>query len=157
MVKGPLLSLQYLIKMKKERSLYHFILIEDNEIDLFFHEKLISLQELSSSIKKFSSALKALEYIFSFKDKIAEYPDSIILLDIQMPEMDGFEFLKHMEDLPAGLLEKNQIYIVSSSLDYADLSRGKANYLVNNMLEKPLDAEKLKQALGQFIILQNKY
>lgn len=135
--------------MQNASNVHRFILIEDNEIDLFFHEKLLSLKGLASSVDRFSSAAKALKFISSFKNRVEDYPCSIILLDIQMPEMDGFEFLKHFEDLPEKLLEKNRIFMVSSSLDYADISRSKANYLVDHILEKPLDVEKLKEAIRQ--------
>lgn len=133
--------------MQKENNGYHFILIEDNEIDLFFHEKMIMLQEISSDIKSFPQAGKALEYIKSFRKNIMNYPNTIILLDIQMPGMNGFDFLEHFENLPENLIERNRIFIVSSSVDYADLKRIQAHHLVNKILKKPLDAEKLKQAI----------
>lgn len=138
--------------MQKEDSIYHFILIEDNDIDLFFHEKMILLQNLSSDIKPFPHAVKAFEYIASFKNKVQDYPNTIILLDIQMPGMNAFGFLKHFETLPERLISKNCIFIVSSSLDYADLKRLQAHHLVNKIFTKPLDADQLKQAIKEYAI-----
>lgn len=142
--------------MQKTDNAYHFILVEDNEIDLFFHEKLLSLQGLAASIHGFSSAAKALQYISSFTHQVDQYPYSIILLDIQMPEMNGFDFLNCFEDLPEKLIAKNQVIMVSSSLDHADLRRSEAHPLVAGILKKPLDATELKQAIRRCLCPENR-
>ena len=68
------------------------ILIDDNEIDLLLHEKLIVFQQISRTVLSFPNANKALEFLSS-NISLPKIPPTIILLDIQMPEMDGFEFL----------------------------------------------------------------
>jgi CheY-like chemotaxis protein len=135
--------------MQKERdNRFHFILVDDNEIDLFFHDKLIKLQGLGTDVSSFSNVIPALEYLNSFKTKEQIYPETVILLDIQMPELDGFDFLDHFEQLPEAIQQKTTIFIVSSSLDHGDLSRSQANHLIDHILKKPLDAGELKAALA---------
>jgi CheY-like chemotaxis protein len=133
--------------MQKENRQLHFILIDDSDIDLFFHDKLIRLQGISTNISSFSNAPHALDYLALYKDKASLYPETIILLDIQMPEMDGFDFLDHFEKMPEHILKKSRIFMVSSSLDHGDLSRSHAHHLIDHILTKPLNAEELKNAL----------
>lgn len=124
-----------------------FILIDDNEIDLFFHDKLLRYQAISNNIIPFNNAQQALEFLTSNLDQ-AEVPETIILLDIQMPEMDGFDFLRHFERYPARIKSRCHIIMVSSSLDFGDISRANANTLVLRLLKKPLNTKELKEIIS---------
>lgn len=135
--------------MQKEKNRkFHFLLIDDNEIDLFFHDKLIRLQDLATDVSSFTNVIHALEHLNSFKKKEHLFPETVILLDIQMPELDGFDFLEHFEQMPEAIRKRSTIFIVSSSLDHGDLSRSHANHLIEYILKKPLNAEELKKALS---------
>ena len=129
----------------RSRNMVRFILIDDNEIDLFFHRNLIRIRQLSDDILSFCNAQDALEYFNGFVTDVSGMPESIILLDIQMPEMDGFEFLHLFENYPHALQERCRILMVSSSLDFGDISRTHANVLVQKLLKKPLDPDELEE------------
>lgn len=124
-----------------------FILIDDNEIDLFFHRNLIRLKQLSEDVVSFTNAQEALDYFNGFVSDPSQLPRCIILLDIQMPEMDGFEFLHLFENYPHPLQDRCRILMVSSSLDFGDISRTHANILVHKLLKKPLDPEELVSSI----------
>ncbi|HVB02506.1 MAG TPA: response regulator [Chitinophagaceae bacterium] len=124
-----------------------FLLIDDNEIDLFFHDKLLRYQGISINIVPFNNAQQALEFLSSDLDQ-AEIPETMILLDIQMPEMDGFDFLKHFEKYPSRIKSKCHIIMVSSSLDFGDISRANANALIIRLLKKPLNTKELKEIIS---------
>ncbi|MBI1221951.1 MAG: response regulator [Bacteroidetes bacterium] len=119
------------------------MLVDDNEIDLFLHEKLIRLSGISDSVISFTTAREALSYL----EKNNTQPD-IILLDIQMPEMDGFDFLKAYEQITNLNFDITQIFMVSSSLDFSDISKAKANPLVTEFIKKPLNVKELKSHLS---------
>lgn len=123
------------------------ILIDDNEIDLLLHEKLIDLQQISKTVLSFVSANKALEFLSS-NITLPKIPPTIILLDIQMPEMDGFEFLQAFDSYPQKIKSQCHIVMVSSSLDYGDITRTNANPMVVRLLRKPLLAKDLKETVA---------
>jgi CheY-like chemotaxis protein len=120
------------------------LLIDDNEIDLFFHDKLIKYQGISEDIVSFTAAQPALEYLADYKNS-TDIPPTLILLDIQMPEMDGFDFIRVFETLPPGTKSLCHIVMVSSSLDFGDISKANANPLIIRLLKKPLNIKELKE------------
>jgi CheY-like chemotaxis protein len=122
------------------------ILIDDNEVDLLLHEKLITLQHISRTVLAFNNANKALEFLSS-NIALPRIPPTVLLLDIQMPEMDGFEFLDAFDSYPHKIKSQCHVIMVSSSLDYGDLNRTYASPMVVKLLRKPLIATELKNAI----------
>lgn len=125
-------------------ELPYIMLVDDNEIDLFLHEKLIRLSGISEHIVHFTTAREALESL----SKNTVIPN-IILLDIQMPEMDGFDFLNVYEQMTHINKDNTRIFMVSSSLDFGDISKAKANPLVAEFIKKPLNVKELKDLLDK--------
>ncbi|SEW16794.1 Response regulator receiver domain-containing protein [Chitinophaga sp. YR573] len=122
------------------------ILIDDNEVDLLLHEKLITLQHISRTVLAFNNANKALEFLSS-NIALPRIPPTVLLLDIQMPEMDGFDFLDAFDSYPQKIKSQCHVIMVSSSLDYGDLNRTYASPMVVKLLRKPLIASELKNAI----------
>jgi CheY-like chemotaxis protein len=122
------------------------ILIDDNEVDLLLHEKLITLQHISRTVLAFNNANKALEFLSS-NIALPRIPPTVLLLDIQMPEMDGFDFLDAFESYPHKIKSQCHVIMVSSSLDYGDLNRTYASPMVVKLLRKPLIATELKNTI----------
>jgi CheY-like chemotaxis protein len=115
------------------------MLIDDNPTDLFVHERFLIHKKISHEIQKFLSAEEALYYLHEHSN--AETWPDLILLDIQMPVMNGFEFLSHCESFLQ--LKKSSIIMLSSSLDFGDINRVKANPHVLALMEKPFDIDEL--------------
>jgi CheY-like chemotaxis protein len=112
-----------------------FLLIEDNLIDQLITTKLLKILFDDFQYKIVGNGKEGIEWLIQFN-----YNDNplIILLDIKMPQMDGFEFLFHYDKLPDDLKKKTQIYMISSSLDPNDLKRAKENCYVKKLFSKPL-------------------
>lgn len=118
------------------------MLIDDNDIDLKINAKLISLANIFEEIIICQSGEEALDYL----NKHLQTPDLLpdfILLDIQMPEMDGFEFLEYYENFP----DKRPVAMLSSTLDFGDIKRAEANPYVVKLLKKPLSPNELAALL----------
>jgi CheY-like chemotaxis protein len=128
------------------------MLIDDNEIDLRINSKIITLSGLFEDIILCKSAEEGLSYLDKHINDIEALPD-FILLDIQMPEMDGFDFLEVYKKFPKELKEKCLIAILSSTLDFGDIKKAEANPFVIKLLKKPLFPKELEELLKKYFVL----
>lgn len=113
------------------------MLVDDNIIDLKINSKIIKISGLFDEIILCQSGDEAISYFVNHADQPDQLPE-LILLDIQMPEMDGFEFLDQYKTLPEKLKSKTLIAMLSSTLDFGDIRRAEANAYVIQLLKKPL-------------------
>lgn len=127
------------------KPLLNFFLIDDSAFDLFIYEKLLIKSGITDSVKTFNSARDALKHLINQADTL---PDSIILLDLQMPDMNGFEFIDEFDTLPLLLQGKVRIFMLSSTIDTRDIDKAKASQHIIDLLPKPLEIATLKQKLG---------
>ncbi|MCE7072128.1 response regulator [Dyadobacter sp. CY327] len=126
------------------KPLLHFFLIDDSTFDLFIYEKLLKKSGITDSVRTFNSARDALKYLVSEADSL---PDSIILLDLQMPDMNGFEFIDEFDHLPESLHKKIKLFMLSSTIDTRDIDKAKASRHIIDLLPKPLEISTLKRKL----------
>ncbi len=117
------------------------LLIDDNEIDNFINERMITSSLFSREVTVKNSADAALDYLRSLQDP-GEFPE-IIFLDLNMPEKDGFDFLIEFEQLPVALKEKGKIVVLSSSISPEDINRASSNIYVYKYVNKPLNEKYL--------------
>ena len=130
-----------------QSSTKKIMLIDDNGIDLKINSKLINIAKLFDEIIMFHSAIEALDYFGKYAD-VPEMLPNFILLDIQMPEMDGFDFLERYKKLPKQITDKCPVAMLSSTLDFGDIKRAEANAYVVKLLKKPLSIVELSKLLN---------
>ncbi|RZS99833.1 response regulator [Aquimarina brevivitae] len=117
-------------------------IIDDDPIFVYGIQKMIAMGEFCNNFMVYSNgqeALDALTIIIKNKEKLPE----VILLDLNMPILDGWQFLDEFTKVK--LDEKIMIYIVSSSIDPTDVLRAKSYENVSNYVVKPIDLEQLRQ------------
>lgn len=124
------------------------LLIDDNEIDNFINERILTTTNFAHEVTVENSAISALDYIIEVIQDSNQMPD-IIFLDLNMPLMDGFGFLEEFEKIynPKTFdSSKCKIIILSSSISPIDFDKASTNPFVFKYLTKPL-SEKLLQTI----------
>lgn len=127
---------------KKYRSI---MLIDDNEIDNLINQKMLEAASITEYIYTHTGAKSAIEFLRNMEkidlaDKVL--PD-IIFLDIDMPLMDGFQFLDEFEKLSTSSKKKCKIVMLTSSINPQDFNRSKKYVNVKLYLNKPLSQESI--------------
>ena len=118
------------------------ILIEDNPIDVFINTKVIEQAGWGEKIFSFPTARPALDYLNDSSLNNLELPE-LIILDIRMPDMDGFEFLEHFMKFSDEIKSTVKIIMLSSSIDPEDELQAKSFSNVIDFICKPLTRDKL--------------
>jgi len=111
--------------------------IDDDKIFQYLTQRVITDTHLIKDIEVFSNGLDALNYLQNNSLDKKKLPD-IILLDLFMPVMDGWGFLKHYTAIESKLAKKIPIYIVSSSIDPIDIQKSKTMGYVTDFIVKPM-------------------
>lgn len=126
--------------------LEHCLLIDDNSVDRFVHRKLLGHHKVVRDIHEVSSGKAAMEYLHKCLRDENPRPQ-LILLDLMMPEMDGFEFLRHYKLWVAKVQNPPKLFMVSSTEDDRDLKRARDSEFITRLLRKPLIPDLLKEYL----------
>ena len=125
-----------------------FIVVDDSELDCFVARKIIEHTDKSLQVKSYLNGRDAIDQIRADFDK-RDMPLAIILLDLRMPMMNGFQFVDEFEKFPLDIKRKYQIHILSSSKNVNDIYRILTYDTVISMIEKPFTREKLLALLMQ--------
>lgn len=131
------------------KRLSGILLIDDNETSNFLNERLLKRMDLTDHIQVVTNGKQALDYL----EKLSREPDGyikpeLILLDINMPVLDGFEFLELFQQLDARFRKGIRIAMLSTSNHPQDT--GKAGEYNAFYLTKPLTIEKMETLLDRF-------
>jgi CheY-like chemotaxis protein len=116
--------------------------IDDDPIYQIIVNKIITKTELFSSVSGFENGKTAIDKLKKVIENAEELPN-VILLDINMPIMDGWEFMEEMMLLKSQINEPITIYIVSSSIAIEDKNKAKNYPEIIAYLSKPINVNDL--------------
>lgn len=129
------------------------LIIDDDEINNFVCEKVIKTSGLVNEVKSLKSGQEGLNYLKEQAHQSQEAVPDVILLDINMPFMDGWEFMDHMRSLfPDTLPSIPIVAILSSSVYEADAEKAFQYPDIKEYITKPLTLEAFQNFLHQHLL-----
>jgi CheY-like chemotaxis protein len=117
-------------------------IVDDDPIYQIVVNKIIQRSEKFSVILSFKNGKEAIDHLYLTAESNVALPD-IILLDINMPVMDGWEFMEQMDLLKCKFNKKIIVYIVSSSIAVEDKNKSKSHENILGYLSKPITVNDL--------------
>lgn len=123
-------------------------MVDDDEIFRFLTSEIIQQTQLVERILSFDNGREALEFLTKESANPERLPE-VILLDLNMPVMDGWEFLDEYVLLLPRIGKKIVLYIVSSSISPKDILRAKTISAVSDYIIKPVTEEQVLRILQE--------
>jgi CheY-like chemotaxis protein len=131
------------------KELRCIMLVDDNHDDNFFHEREIKKNNLAINVIAKKTGLEALDYLKS-KKVIPNMQPDLIFLDINMPGMNGWEFLKEYNQLDIKLHSEVIIIMLTTSDNPDDEAKAKTWDFVSDYITKPLTKEKMEVIVNRY-------
>lgn len=126
-------------------------IIDDDQIFVYGTKRIMSEFCTSKTVYVYENGLDAITAFQKMVDERIELP-SLIFLDLNMPIMDGWEFLEKFLKIPMNKREHVTIFIVSSSIDPRDLERVKDYKVISDYILKPVTPKDIKNLLEELEI-----
>jgi CheY-like chemotaxis protein len=123
-------------------------IVDDDDIYQFTMVKTLKSLKLTDNIMVFSDVEEALNFMLDNLYNDVELPD-IIFLDIDMPIMDGFQFMEEYVKIKPKLGKKITIYMVSSSVDPVDIERARKISEITDYIVKPITQNQLTDIIQE--------
>ncbi len=136
-----------------KKNLHTIILIDDNEADNFLHQIIIKDTDKSIQIVTFQNAEKALLHLTQQHSSDTP-PPALILLDINMPAMNGWEFLEAYKKLDDACKKHIVIVMLTTSPNPDDETKARNNPDVRDFISKPLSSEILEKLVRDYFSTQ---
>ena len=132
-----------------KRKLNCILFIDDDESTNFLHQHFVEQAQLAEKIVTKENGKEAIDFLAATVEGGYPKPD-LIFLDINMPIMDGWDFLKNYKELPLDAKGKIVLLMLTTSLNPADQLRAEQENTVNGFKTKPLDSDLLKEIMEEY-------
>lgn len=121
------------------------LLVDDDDTSNFINKLVLKGMDISGEINVSTNGEDALNYLIeNCVNDSNKLGHTLILLDINMPVMNGFEFLDALKEHPELCEDDLKICMLTSSTNPEDIKRAK-QYNIHGYLDKPLTAQKIKE------------
>lgn len=124
-------------------------IIDDDPIFVYGTKKVMKEVDFCEDVMVFHNGQDAINGLRELAEENKELP-SLIFLDLNMPVMDGWDFLDDFITIPNNNREKVHVYVISSSIDANDFIRARNYEVVNNYILKPITPDDLIAVLRMF-------
>ncbi|MCW3070756.1 MAG: chemotaxis protein CheY [Bacteroidetes bacterium] len=131
------------------KTLKCILLIDDNPDDNFIHERVIKKSNAAENVVAKQTGLEAIEYLKANREN-NHLPPDLIFLDINMPGMNGWEFLKEYEKLDEMSKSKAIVVMLTTSENPDDMLKAKVMNWASDFKTKPLTTEMLGEILEKY-------
>ncbi|MFC5284178.1 response regulator [Pedobacter alpinus] len=126
--------------MNKIETVY---IIDDDDVYAYAVQRLISIQKLCNNVEVFKNGKEAIDFFTNSSLEI-DTSSNIILLDVRMPVMNGWEFLESFMKLDYATKDNFDLYMISSSIDPKDTKKAAEIPLIKMYIFKPITFDDLK-------------
>lgn len=129
-----------------KKKLNSILLIDDDESTNFLHEIIINQAEITKKVVAKQSGASALSYLATQENGDFPRPD-LIFLDINMPGMNGWEFLDEYSNLPLEQQGNFVVVMLTTSLHPEDEAKARGRNEIDDFKNKPLTVEMLQEVI----------
>ncbi|MFS4491800.1 response regulator [Maribacter sp. 2308TA10-17] len=132
-------------------KLNSILLVDDDEISNLFNKIFINKLNLDVNVDLATNGKEAIDLLTSSKDYSMLKTPCLLLLDIKMPVMDGWEFLKFYEErVDLKIQESTTIVMLTTSGDEGDKIKAMNNPNIKEFIEKPLSEKTIKGIIRKY-------
>ena len=131
------------------KQLDTILLIDDDPATNFLHKLIIKKQGVAKQIICLQNAEVALEYLEDNAKKGLHYPE-LILLDINMPGMDGWEFIEVYNEMVKDEEHGKIVIMLTTSADPMDVIKAENENIISEFMNKPLSAEDIQRIVEHY-------
>lgn len=139
--------------MRKINGLDFILLVDDDEATNFLNQRVIRKADINTEVQVANNGREALEYLTS-TGKFSRMPApeaGLIFLDINMPGMNGWEFLEAYKKLPEEQTRRIRVLMLTTSINPDEEKKAIDIPEVKGFIHKPLTPDKLEKAINVYV------